>query len=505
MLTTIREWENSFVPINRIPVDVLSLIPTHLNQQKDCFRASFVCRHWRRTFIQRAELWSRLFLSKGSLYTTTLLGRAKGSALDITVRFLDEPVSTLMAISSRSKQIKSLTLSSNIQEFSEAVPGPYPLLHTLTINIMDGPRVLAPPCPPLFSNAVNLKVFRYHSTWPPLLSPFVFPNLLLFDFQAEPMVDLSVSQLLDFLEGSPMLQVVRMKIFTDLYLGDVPQERVVILPNVKDLDLTVSDSGPSYPIAAHLSCPSARLTSIKHETDYNFMTTEDIFPPLVPWTAIVHQHTRSSVEEVTLEITTDEDTKCRLAFRSLDGAVIEIFSKVTVGDEDEDDEDEDSMAHERVYRQLFAEATGTIRNHPQLANIKCLRIHHNPLLIGPNEISHMAREVARLLETLGPLEELAIQCELRPYLDPFLTWPTVEEGVAFPQIKNLTLSHPVTLVGQEWKGTLVEFARSQRAQGVPFECVTIRSSRMPAWIEEELSPWVGSVKYCYSRLKGWDF
>ena len=41
-LANIREWRNSFIHINRIPSDVLSLIPTHLHDQTDRFNASYL-------------------------------------------------------------------------------------------------------------------------------------------------------------------------------------------------------------------------------------------------------------------------------------------------------------------------------------------------------------------------------------------------------------------------------------------------------------------------------
>ena len=40
---TIREWRNTFVPINHIPLDMLSLIPTHLSSHNDHFHTIFVC------------------------------------------------------------------------------------------------------------------------------------------------------------------------------------------------------------------------------------------------------------------------------------------------------------------------------------------------------------------------------------------------------------------------------------------------------------------------------
>jgi hypothetical protein len=63
MLVTVREWSNSFIPIRRIPLEILSLIAAHLFSQKQRHCASFVCRYWRRTFHPCDELLSELSLS----------------------------------------------------------------------------------------------------------------------------------------------------------------------------------------------------------------------------------------------------------------------------------------------------------------------------------------------------------------------------------------------------------------------------------------------------------
>ena len=469
-------------------MDVLTLIPTHLDKQGDRFRASFVCRHWRRTFIQRGELWTQLFLSKGEAYAKTLLGRAKGSTLDITVGFPD-PTTTLELLSSRSKQIRSLTLSSShVKVFSQAVPGPYPLVHTLTIDVKNGPY---------YSN----------SSWLSIPSPLVFPNLVSFDLQAGSPEDFSVLQLLDFLESSPILETVRMKIAGYSCLEGIHQGRVVILPNIKHLDLTMDNRltmyncGPSSRIAAHISCPSARFTSMKEEIYYDSTIEEDILPHLVHWSAIIHQYTRSLIEEVAFELEAREDVKCRLAFRSLDGAVIELCYNVTIGDEDSDTVEE-GWLHRMVYERLLTEATGTIQNYPQLANIKRLRILHYSFPIYSSEMEHTEKEAARLFETMGPLEELAIHCDPRPYLHSFLTPRSSQTGgkIVFPQIKGLTILY----CGSYWRNEVKSLAKSRHAQGIPFECLTFLDG-MPPGIEKDLRSWVGSVKYCRSRLEGWDF
>ena len=187
-LATIREWMNSLVPINRLPLDVLSLIPTHLPFQKNYFRATFVCRHWRRTFLQNATLWSHLYLWKGEVYVKTLLERAKGSPLSISASDVD-PVGTVMLLPPHTKQIADLLITAkqwaDIGKFSEINPGPLPLLRTL--NIVVRPRGGRIPTTslshPLFREATGLKEFCLHSEVFPLLSRFVFPNLTSFDYQ----------------------------------------------------------------------------------------------------------------------------------------------------------------------------------------------------------------------------------------------------------------------------------------------------------------------------------
>ena len=82
---TIHEWRKSFIHVNHVPLDILSFIPTHLSSHKDHLQAGFVCLHWRRTFLQCAGLWSKLFLSKGDTHVKAFLEHAKESRLVLLV------------------------------------------------------------------------------------------------------------------------------------------------------------------------------------------------------------------------------------------------------------------------------------------------------------------------------------------------------------------------------------------------------------------------------------
>ena len=455
-LATICEWRNSFIPINRVPLEILSLIPANLSLQ-DRFRASFVCRHWRKTFIQRAELWSELSFSsrRSGAYVETFLERAKGAALDITVGYMT-PVPLMILLSPHAEQIKHVSFPcspwTEIERISKAIPGPLPLLHSLYINIavIDNQfgAHTTPSSAPLFGNAINLKTFRYHvsTNQAPSLRRFFFPNLVSFVFSARPLDLFPASELLVFLENSPTLRTVEIQIDRDISLEGVDQGRIVVLPNVETFSFVVRNGGPSYGIAALISCPIARSVSLAQRVYTSYLSREDYFPSPVLWHAIVRQCTRSSVEEVTLGMKGGCVIIGKLTFKSADATKIELYIEVEDVGQDED-EDENNPLSVRIHNKIFTQATRAIRNHLQLAGIKRLRIHHSFHDVRDAEVSHITMEAGRLFESVGSLDELAIHdCDLQPcfyhYFNPSAN--STEEPVVFPQIKQLTISSPVS-------------------------------------------------------------
>ena len=137
MLVTIHERRNSFVLINRIPLEILSLIPTHLSSQVDRLWTTFVCHHWCRTFLEHPALWSEVYLRKGEVYLKILLERMKGSTLDIVSCF-SAPARIMTLLPPHTKQIRSLdfdcTLWADIQRFLELNSGPLLLFCMLRIS-----------------------------------------------------------------------------------------------------------------------------------------------------------------------------------------------------------------------------------------------------------------------------------------------------------------------------------------------------------------------------------
>ena len=496
--TTVCEWRNSFTPINRMPLDILSLIPTYLTSRKDRFRASFVCRHWRRTLLQCAELWSELFLSKRSVRddVEVLLKRAKCSALDVHIS-IRIPVNVMVLLSSRTAQLRHLHLSYNtwedVQSFSKVNSGPLPLLHTLEIFTAnsdipeDSGAVI-----PLFRNAVNLEVFRLHSDseLQPFLSHFVFPNLTLFDFSVGLLESLHASQLLDFLETSSMLRTVHMKIDGDISFEGVPQERVVILPNVEYFDLIVGDGGPNHEIAAYISCPSARRTLLKYENG-TAEEIEGIFPSSVSWNRIIRQYTTSPLEEVALEAGPfASPVTCNVTFESRGGTFIELGFK-------DANQGLSGLSLLDMHDHVFPHVIRAVQNYPQLTNIKRLHIYGS---FRSRDTKTM--EAGQFLWSMGPLDELTLSdCALWPFLHPFYHIGAGHTGepIPFPPVKEFAIVHPVGLSDPE-RVAIMGFAMSQHALGIPFERVVLRGGESFYEVERWLGPWVGDVMFDYEEL-----
>ena len=430
-----------------------------------------------------------------------LLQRAKGSPLSILASGMD-PVGAVTLLPPYAKQITDLHFATShwadIQRFSEINSGPLPFLRTLNIDTVQGIGRNVP----LFSGAVGLKEFRLHSKGSPLLNRFVFPNLTSFELSvAYPVGRFDGSLLLDFLGASSMLRTVYMKVGAAVSLEEISQQTVVVLPNVESLCLTASDDESGYKLTTHISCPSVKHTLLtrvgeKRSDDPSL----EAFPNSDSWNAIIRQYTRSPIEEVTLEITTDSDhfIVCSLTFQPADTTVIRLRFEIT-----EDDEDRDTVEWKRlfrtIYRDVFSEALRTIQDLPLPGNFKRLRIY-NHAQPGYEQITHLAIELGRLITSLGALDELSIShCDMRPFYFPFFYYPGFyksEEPVTYPSVKVLTILHPLNPFGEDFALGLVDLVKTQSELGEPFERVTVCMDGLPVDMEERLRLWVGAVD-CY--------
>ena len=507
-LAAIREWRNSFIPINRFPPEVLSLIPILLPREADVIRASAVCRRWRRTFTQHAALWSKLTLTqeRGDLFVKTWLDRAKSSALDIT-SFGFNDVSTLALLSSRTQQLRALSLVdtcwSDIERFAEAAAHPLPNLQSLTIHVTGfnplDPETSSRPLCPLFESAVNLSNFALRAEGLAHLDHFVFPNLTTFElltlpegtFAEEPAFP--TLQLLEFLESTPTLQTIHLAILVRTSLEAVPSGRIVVLPNVKQF--RAAEQEPGHKIAAHISCPFAKHICLACEEESDDPRPQEAFAPSSAWCAVPLQFMAYRVDEVVLELEAFQDVSCSISFLSPGSSTFQMSYSINSVEKSSSPR----PTLQREYAEVFTQASKFIQSHPLLTKIRRLRVGDRHVLLSPNQLKRVANDIERLFKSLGPLDELTLDVsDLRPYFAPFIDPPKshrMRQSFTYPKIAHLTVgdrsrgfSGGASMVG------IVEFAMSLHSLGVPLERVVLQARVPLVEVAERLRLWVGEVQ-----------
>ena len=436
---------------------------------------------------------------------TTLLERAKGSALEVVID-CHSPPNTITPLLPHARRIKRLKLPLNywsqIVTLSQLISGPLPLLRTLKISVneSDGPHgqpnTPAAPSPLLFDGAVNLEKFVFEPDSAGSLNNFVFPNLTTFKLSAIAMTDFNASDLFDFLRTSSTLQTVEVMIDWDVVLEDVPRE-LVVLPNVKTFSLYANGSiQQAYKPALHISCPHATHTSLEQRIFDNHMSYGvEAFPNPVSSKAIFNQYSTGPVEEVTLEIGSYLSLVLKiysLVFKSSDAAVI----RLDVGLEESGGEVEElHMSHQEMNLEIFTQACRTIQSHPLLSHVKRLHIQDRSYYFGPDYGMSVAYVAWELLGSLGPLDVLTIRgLDLR-----MLFREAGFAGRVFPPVKELTILDERMFDRNLCVDVIVDLmalAESQYKLERPFERVTIYAMDVPAVMAERLRKWVGEVE-CY--------
>lgn len=428
----------------------------------------------------------------------------KGAPLDV-VATSNTPRDVMALLTPRRQQIRSLVFTpscwADVITFSEVNSGPLPLLHTLNIYTLNPPASGQPldtatdSLLPLFAGAINVRRFILSTIRPQNLNLFAFPNLTTFILSASSPGGLVASDLLDFLEATPTLHTIDIKIFWRIILEDIPRGPIVVLPNVEFFSLLVVDGNHVYDLAARLSCPCAKDTSLAYEiSDNTFTIGVEAFPTSVPWNAIIQQYTRSPVEEVTFEVDPDPPgatTAHSLAFQSSDMTVLRLDFNAP---KDITDQDELFLTTGEAKLRAFSQACGAIRSHPFLLHIKRLHIEHRSMISELNFSLSAADRIGKLFGSLGRLEELTIHGDdLRIYLAPFFPEFGDLERV-FPHVQHLTISDPwIGADGRARADAIVELVKLQHELGKPFEHVTVCGGKLPTGMAERMEQWVGSV------------
>ena len=280
---TVRELRNSLAPINRLPPEILALVPTFRASERDLMNATAVCKHWRRTFISTPDLWNNIICSEHTgLHITprlqTYFERSGSVPVDVEV-----PAKVSRLLSPHTDRISGLTLNISSQwdlgQIAAHLSKPAPLLETVELcTSYKGPRGLVLPTrffEAFLSSAKTLNV-RGAVLCP---GPCKLSKLTTFTLRTST-TSYTSAVLLDALEQMPLLEVLEVTYCRGSQQDPVPKDRVVTLPRMEEVAILIDQNrleSIENRIFPALRLPSARRV-ILHSTSIDGPPRTPILP-----------------------------------------------------------------------------------------------------------------------------------------------------------------------------------------------------------------------------------
>ena len=253
-------WRNATAPINRLPADVLLLLPdfwdTHERNQK-IIALTHVCRAWRQIFTSRSSLWVDIDCEDADK-TRVYLERSRSSPIILSLCRRDNlpPDDSFFQITPHViERLESLFVNGtpeNLQEITNSLSCPAPLLEDMAI--IGGHRPwpeddIPDLTPALFDGDLSslcelrLKCVRTELPWRNMAA--------LTSFTLVGTSPVSVGHLLDFLESAPRLQDVEL-CFEISTSGAAEDGRLVSLAHLRFMSIK---DGSSSVLLDHLLIP----------------------------------------------------------------------------------------------------------------------------------------------------------------------------------------------------------------------------------------------------------
>ena len=275
MLSSVRSTKNSFVPINRIPPEVLSLVAHNCDEDEDLITLTHVCHRWREIFTSCPSLWTSLeceVVDKTRVY----LERSKASPLKISLEDLDTSGDAFYLLLPHLGRLGNLSLfrsrRSNLLELTKHLGSPAPLLKNLKLVVAsDEKPVLQDNI--FYGDLSSLRRLHLDGVISNLAWENV-SNLQTFILRDIPGDKVSVNKLLHLFERAPLLR----KIDIDNALpdsSDAPPGRVEPLPNLELLRVETCAEKSHTILLNHLSIPTGAL--ITQDFDFSDANSPILF------------------------------------------------------------------------------------------------------------------------------------------------------------------------------------------------------------------------------------
>ena len=266
----VHQFKNALVPINRLPPEVLALVPTFRGSEQDLINATAVCRHWRRTFISTPDLWTEIvsFGQEDSQVSTphvqAYLERSGSVPIDVQTF-----AHAFRLFSPHIDRISSLELylgrTPNLHEIAEHLSKPAPILETVILHGggWDCPTLVLPSS---FVEVLlsSIRTLAFHNA---ILSPgpYKLSRLTKFTLETGPLPVFPSTVVLDALECMPLLRFLELQLYCPSEQRPVPGDRMVTLPRLEGITITANGVGREpliIPVLPALCLPRAHRVSI---------------------------------------------------------------------------------------------------------------------------------------------------------------------------------------------------------------------------------------------------
>ena len=274
----VRSWKNKLAPINRVPTEVLSLIPDFWDERgkEDAVIAlTHVCRVWMEVLTSRSSLWTD-FDCVDAGKTRAYLERSKSSPINLRLDresgllphdpFLQIPPHAL----SRLKYLFINTTQDHLQNIADCFARPAPRLKNLYIFGSYDDQFSTPElAPTLFDGDLSsLRVLCLHS----LHTELPWRNMVNLTSLTLGYTAVPIGELLDFLDSAPSLLDIDFAFVTLDF--DAQTGRLVSLARLRKFDIYGYQASPLF--LEHLLIPVGVKMSIDLGT--NGPRIEDFLP-----------------------------------------------------------------------------------------------------------------------------------------------------------------------------------------------------------------------------------
>ena len=516
---------NTVPKINRLPPEVLALIPCFLDSYKELVKATHVCRHWRNIFTASPPLWS--LLDNEAMHeelVAVYINRCGATPLDVIFSPNEGPKNVFFVkkLTPHSANVRTMQFPGvpwqHIAELSDAFDAPLPMLREVDI-VVSYSRVESPPFEkPFLAGATNLVSLTLHDIhWHTgTLLHFVIPTLTHLGLQFSELRVPSVHELLELFRNSPLVEDVCIE--ADEVL-DVSEEHSTIpdrfppvdLPCLRKVRFSWSTSRSQLTLLSHINYPPTCSVSMQAQSRIDVSQ-----PPQDPFPNSWEFFSLPRLSSITLRMKRKEQsTECAVIVKELGGASISIsHSQDVIGYVSRNDVDlVMDLKRDRDDGHVLSAAISLIGKLP----LHWIREFVLEDLMSKPESFEVPPALVKLIRSdLPNLTTLSLTntcvSELFAILSPPPPPPHVyiadlfekggvpETSPPCPALKVLEMRHPAWIASRHCPEILA-LTKARKCEKVPFERVFLHSPAVPLSITKGMSLYVEHIEIQHLRCQ----